>query len=373
MNEDLIGILSDFINNKQSPDAKASQELISAAVSHQVLPVLYHQTHDKELYRPYLRAISSYTQRKMWLSRIDEILADIPHCTVKGIAVSEYYPVPQLRTMGDCDIIVHESDKEKAKELLLADGFHYREDEWDGREWHFNKQGFDFELHHRLLYEENVNTKLDMAFVDTVWNHVENNELEPNFHFVYVLLHLKKHMLNIGVGFRQFMDLAVMSKYASLDREKLNGYLAQVGLVKFAGVCSALCLRWFGIAFPVDTPEISDEFYAEATETIYKNGVFGFASYDKYDKRVINTIGRKGKLGAILSRFFPSYKSCAGTKKYQWIKGKPYLMPALWVYRIFEFLLSGKSKAAFDYIEETVGSDKELEERNRELEQWGLR
>ena len=37
--------------------------------------------------------------------------AKIKFFAVKGLEVAGYYPVPTLRTMGDCDIIVHESDR----------------------------------------------------------------------------------------------------------------------------------------------------------------------------------------------------------------------------------------------------------------------
>ncbi len=372
MNSDFLQILSDFLNAK-SFEGLISDEIVSLARSHQVLPIIYYQTKNELLKNHYLQAISIYTQRKALLNQITEAFSDIPFYTVKGVSVSQYYPVPQLRTMGDCDIIVHESDKEKAKEKLVSIGFRFIETKRDGAEWHFEKQGLDFELHHRLLYDEVVNSEEEKSFTDLAWEYVQGHELDVNFHFVFLIIHLKKHFLDRGVGIRQFLDLVLMSKNASLEPKIIAAYLKQVGLERFAGVCSALCFRWFQIALPVDTPNISDELYYSATDTILCNGVFGFDQSDNNNNGFLNRVDKYGKLGSILNKFFPSYDDCAGTIKYKWIKGKPYLMPILWIYRLFEFLFSGRIKEGFGHISNVAKSDETIAERNELLVSWGLR
>ena len=163
-----------------------------------------------------------------------------------------------------------------------------------------------------------------------------------------------------------------MSKNAGLDKQQISVFLQQAGIEKFAGVCSALCSRWFGISLPVETPEIADEFYNHATETILSNGVFGFEVPVDEEKRMLNSIKKTGKTRSIIDHIFPSYKTCCTTPKYKWIKGKPYLMPLLWIYRIIWALFSGKSKSSAEYISAVAGSDKAMDERSRELSAWGL-
>lgn len=372
MDYNLFFYLSEFINRKNPLEISVPKGIVSIAKAHQISPILFYQTKDNALYQSYLHTISIYTQRVNLLEQIKKALDDTSFYTVKGIAVSKYYPVPQLRTMADCDIVVHEGDKEKVKQAFLSIGFHYIETKWDSAEWHFEKQGLDFELHHRLLYDEIVNTEQEKVFADTAWEYVQDHELDVNFHFVFILIHLKKHLLNSGVGLRQFMDLAVMSKNADLDRSTISGFLKQVGLEKFAGVCSALCARWFGVSLPVETIEISDEFFDYATETILSNGVFGFNNPDNRGKSILNSVGKQGKFGSVIHKFFPSYSGCAGTLKYKWIKGKPYLMPILWIYRPFEFLFSGRIKEGFERISAVAKSDKAMAERSQELSAWGL-
>ena len=371
MNTDFIKLLANHMENRPF-EVQVTQELKMLAQNHQLSPIVYYQTKDDTFRLSYLQAINVYTQRKALLDQIIEAFSDIPYYIVKGLNVSKYYPIPQLRTMGDCDIIVHESDKERAKQILLSLGFKETTGEWDDMEWHFQKQGFDFELHHRLLYDEAVNTEQEVEFTSKAWYYVKNNELDVNFHFVFLLLHLKKHFLNRGVGIRQFMDLALMSINAELNRERIEAFLQQAGIKKFAGVCSALCLRWFGVAFPVDTPEIPDEFYDTATVTILSNGVFGFNVPIDEEKQLLNNVKKSGKAGTILAHLFPSYKICCSTPKYRWIKGKPYLLPVLWIYRLFSALLNGKGKTSAKYVTAVANSHNAMVERDEYLSNWGL-
>ena len=150
-NNYFIQLLNDHIFSRPSFDGSVPQDIVFLAKSHQVSPIVHYQTKNKLLLQAYLQAVSSFTRRENLLLQIEESLRDIPFYTVKGISVARYYPVPQLRTMGDCDIIVHESDKEKARDVFLSIGFEEHTSEWDSAEWHFQKQGLDFELHHRLL------------------------------------------------------------------------------------------------------------------------------------------------------------------------------------------------------------------------------
>ena len=262
--------------------------------------------------------------------------------------------------------------QKKAESILLSLGFTRLKNEGDSTEWDFVKQGLNFELHHRLLYDDIVNTQLEKNFADSAWKYVLNHELETNYHFVFLLIHIKRHLLKCGVGIRQFVDLAIMSKYADLDKNVIAGLLNQVGLEKFGGICSTLCMKWFDVQLPVENIMISDSFYFYATETILSNGVFGFENPNNREKDLLNSIDKYGRMGSILRKFFPSYISCIGTLKYKWIMGKPYLMPMLWLYRPFEFLITGRFKMGFDRISDVAKSKQAFADRNIKLEEWGL-
>lgn len=49
--------------------------------------------------------------------------AGISYYPVKGDAIAPHYPVPQLRTMGDCDITVKSDDRAAVLDILAGLGF----------------------------------------------------------------------------------------------------------------------------------------------------------------------------------------------------------------------------------------------------------
>lgn len=111
---DFLKLLSDFLANRPS-NYTLTQELTSLAQSHQVLPIIYYQTKDELMYQSYLQAVYFFTQRKGLIQQITKAFSDIPFFIVKGMSISNYYPIPYLRTMGDSDIVVHECDKKRQK------------------------------------------------------------------------------------------------------------------------------------------------------------------------------------------------------------------------------------------------------------------
>ena len=57
--------------------------------------------------------------------------------------------------------------------------------------------------------------------------------------------------MGTGVGFRQFLDLAVAARRCELDTDWLTKALAEQNLLVFAQTCSALLERWFGAPLPL--------------------------------------------------------------------------------------------------------------------------
>ena len=82
-------------------------------------------------------------------------------------------------------------------------------------------------------------------------------------------------MIIKGVGFRQFMDAAVLASQPEINWKQAELWLKELHLVKFSQICFAFCRRWFDIKIPAGKLELSDDFYNEFTETMLAGGVFG--------------------------------------------------------------------------------------------------
>ena len=239
--------------------------------------------------------------------------AGIECIAVKGMDVAACYPVPALRTMGDLDVVVHREDKEKAGKVLESLGYYHGERAPD-YDWSYDRNRMHVELHHQLFYYEPGRSLKQADFFNHCWEYVEDGKLNWSFHFMFVLAHLRKHMVNSGAGFRMFMDVAAMIKNApGLNWEWIEETLRQLGMWKFSQICFALCERWYDVKAPLRFGEIDDIFAEEASEKTFQDGVFGFNNEDNRNNVAINSIlthGKARKLSRtqmVIHHLFPKY------------------------------------------------------------------
>ena len=365
-----IKLLADHLNEQPSPDVSCDQRILSLAAAHQVEGILYHQTRWPNLKAAHAATLYRYANRNQLLTELCTAFdgAAIDYYLVKGVPISTCYSVPALRTMGDCDIQVHGADRLKAREIFLAQG--YDEDTAVSKEseWLFSKSGYEFELHHALLYDDGLNKNPEHPFVERAWDHVTQHRLDVNFHFVYLLIHLKKHLIGGGIGIRPFMDLAVMAKQLPLDPEIISADLALIGLEKFAGICAALCERWFEILLPVVQQPLSESFFERVTNFILTNGLYGHTHPDREANAMRNELMHKSRWRCFKELFFPDYQTCRQRKEYTWIEGRPLCLPILWVIRLVGALRSGKGKVGGQRMQAIVFG----RPNSDFLEGWGL-
>ncbi len=380
-----LSILSDHLNGRTTANPKNYvdwERLLTLAEQHEVRGIIYHQckTFIPEPYRArlaqlYAMELHSYQNRCRFFDVLSATLGDanIPFFTVKGLDVARLYPFPALRTMGDCDIIVREQDKERAHEVFLALGYNNRLKE--DKEWTYFKSGLEFELHHSLLYEGLGNTDESVAFCKSVWKHVaeENGRttLGWSFHYIFLLLHLHKHLIFLGVGIRQFMDLYIVSHSVHLDWAWIDAELEKLGLLAFSRRCTELTEAWFG------GRELTDQ-DRHCLEKVLRNGAFGFHDATNLENRRMDVIMReKGprwvtRFRKLLGSVFPSYAAMRRVEHYSGLNGRPWLLPIYWVYRWYRAVRYRMFDNGKQMIDNALVSEHEIKERQRELSYWGL-
>lgn len=339
---------------------------------HEVQGIVYHQTQNISLKSAYAYAIYNYQKRMVILNQVGQLFqeAQLPYFFVKGIEISQYYPHPALKTMGDSDITVHLEDKERAANLLIQGGFFEKEgDRKSNGEWHFYKESLLFELHHELIYGSELTGETEnddfLEYFSNCWNHVEENRLSSNFHLLYLLIHLRKHFMNKGVGIRQFIDLAVFTK-AEIDWEWIILELERLRLYSFAQKVYGLIYRWWGIKTPI-TGEIDESFYKRTTEMILSAGVFGSETDDGKNHRINQIRHGKTRFQLIKPWLFPTYEGMIKCRDYRALRGRRYLLPVFWIYRFITKFRKYQGGAVYLSI-----NKKEIEERNHIFEEWGL-
>jgi len=167
----------------------------------------------------------------------------IRYAVVKGQVVASYYDKPEYRQSGDIDFYIPQEDAEKAKEVI-EDAWQVEMDKGDSaKHYDFKHNGITYEMHFRLFeWHQEKKEKYWQEILHHAMNyrvrigatHVAT--LEPTVHTLYVFLHLYHHLIEVGVGLRQFCDLAMMLK-ADIDREQLKRYLEALGVERAFRAC----------------------------------------------------------------------------------------------------------------------------------------
>lgn len=181
--------------------------------------------------------------------------AGVPYEIVKGQAVASYYPKPFLRQSGDIDFYCKNHFENGV--LALKDAWNVEpERHGSGKHADFTYNGNIFEIHFQLtdLYSKKRNDYfrgiveqgsrkeicIDSSPIYT---------LSPSNHVLFVFLHLCYHLLSLGVGLRQFCDMAVMLHGAKeqIDMSVLRMHLYALGLDRFWCACGSILVDYLGL------------------------------------------------------------------------------------------------------------------------------
>lgn len=274
----------------------------------------------------------------------DRILSaeGIPYTVMKGFALYRSYPEPRLRTMSDIDIIIRPEDRERSDRAMKAAG--YKASIPELTEYIYERDVTEYEFHSTMMSEPLAGEVDYRGYFDRVWNHVRGPEregstclpMEESFHFLYLFVHIAKHVMDAGMGFRSYMDLPVFAREAEdrIDWEWVRTELDNLELLKFAGVCETFCERWFGLGFPIPPQKVDEKFFEETTRKIMGEGIYGYEGGGNSTGYTAKAVRRSDKpywytaAGITWRRLFPRYDDIRLIPWYSFVNGRPWLLPA---------------------------------------------
>ena len=262
----------------------------------------------------------------------------IAHMPVKGYYLRQLYAVPELRTFGDIDILIHPEDRRKTHELMLTLGYTVKQD-WEPS-YAYVKNNEYYEIHTNLM-DGNLDGRADLqAYFDKAWLHAEADNGERyrpglNFHFIYIVCHLAKHLYGGGAGLRMYLDVALYVKRydAELNWAEIENEFAGLGLSDFFHTVMNACKSWFSVETVCPLPEPDADALDSLLEYTLDSDLFGHLR----DHSVVNLRnadgGKKSKTKLMLNMLFPSAESIES--RYTFLQGRHWLLPAAWVARLF--------------------------------------
>lgn len=313
----------------------------------------------------------------------------IPFIFMKGAVIRNCYPIPELRSMGDVDIVIRTEDREKTNRILMEDmGFQRMID--NHAVWTYWLDQFIFEVHDHMFYEELTGEFDYRAYFDRIWEHKKPGKVfgiespvlfipDENFHLLFLLTHTAKHLINNGMGFRAFLDMVFAARKweDELDWKWIEEELTKMDLIQFARTCFSFCERWFDVKMPLEPGKIDEGFFIEVTEKMFADGVFGLDNKDNEGAASAKEIIRSQNsywISAIAltgKKLFPPYEDMQLIPWYSFIDGRPWLLPAAWVYR-WGYCLVKKRKAGTKKLTEPFMKKDLIEKREELINKWGL-
>ena len=220
---------------------------------------------------------------------------NIPFFVVKGQTLNALYPHPGIRVAGDIDFYCDKAYFDKALHLII-DNWNPKFGDNDGEsDQHigFQHGNCEYEMHFCLMkFASNSNQKyfdqLIQQSPQTTTNitgtHVST--LCPTLNVVYTFLHLYHHLIELGVGIRQFCDLAVLLHHIHQDSsidwaiftKQVNDILRTLGFRKAFCAVGSILIDKLGLSieeFPFIVTDKHRKYQRIILEITFKHGNFG--------------------------------------------------------------------------------------------------
>lgn len=289
-----------------------------------------------------LSTMSGCAGRAALAEQFSKALAEsgIDHILMKGILLRDFYPVSELRTFGDIDIVIRPEDRQRCHERMLELGYRVKND-WEPV-YSYRKGSEYYELHTEIM-EVDVSERADYrAYFRELWPQTVPMEAHrwqftPEFHFLYMLTHIAKHVTGSGAGIRMYLDVAAFLRHygPGLDWEAVRRELKALGLEDFAGTVLTFVETYLGVPSPIALIAVPEETREEFAAFTMSGGIFGKEARDSGTNSLKNQsrdAGEVSRTATLAKRLFPSARSIQD--RYTYLKEKPWLLPAAWVHRL---------------------------------------
>lgn len=312
-----------------------------------VIPDVIYKKFEDSFYETIIR----YDAQSAVLKDIDTVLSQnkIRHVFFKGSQIRDFYPVKEARAMGDIDILIEDSSRDKVKSVLTENGYQLKNS--NGPVYDYIKNGVLIEMHTKIISGKVGNSNAEDYF-KSAFKHADFDEytgyLDTNYHFAYLIAHIAHHFWFYGAGIKLILDIAVMQKRFTIDYDTVLCMLKEAGLDSFAKVILSVCSKWFGTDCSFETDTNSTELF------IVSYGAFGNERRNKAAVIQRKELEEGKKNNAFLTRLrllFPAYNKVKNIPYIKFIEGRPWLLPFAWIYRIIYNLKNKK-----DFVKEATGS-----------------
>jgi len=265
----------------------------------------------------------------------------IDHLTVKGQILKDYYPIKELRSFSDIDILIKIEDRSRLHELLLNSGYKSPVD-WEPI-FKYKKDTEFYEIHTEIMYE-NVKEGFDYRqYFSEIWQKAKCSggyeyRLNPEDHLIYLITHIAKHIGYAGAGIRMYMDLAVLILYFEnqLNWEYVFSEMQKIKLSKFTDIAFTAIEKYLGVHPNYDYVREDAELIEKLIMMSIHGGTYG-ANNQSSGAVMLKKEGSGeniSRIAVLKNRLFPTADILE--PRYRYLVNRHWLLPIAWAERMFQ-------------------------------------
>lgn len=312
-----------------------------------------------------LNEMQTYELSRVFKAFEEEKIEFLP---VKGVLLKQLYPKAEMRSMSDADILIKTEQYDKIKPIMEKLGFCEELESDHEYVWVKNNRIY-LELHKRLIPSY---TKDYYAYFGDGWKlgiktETSRYEMSVEDSFIYVFTHFAKHFRDAGIGIRHFTDLFIyLNSYPDMDEEYVIQELEKLQLAEFYLNCKKTVFVWFNNAQ-------GDAVTDFITYKIFGSGMYGNRVSDALYKAVISSDDNQEKNAKAKTFFKVVFQPLKDMKKRYPILNKcPFLLPFMWIVRIFTAVLFRKDNIKAQKQRISAVSEENIKNYKSELDLVGL-
>lgn len=323
----------------------------------------------QELFRRYCQLLR---QSERQMRAVERLFAEFDHegvdyMPLKGCCMKRLYPKPELRPMGDADILIRTDQYDRIRPVVERLG--YEEVVESDHELIWHNAALHLELHKRLIPSYN---KDYYAYFGDGWRLARKQTgcrfaMTPEDTMVYQFTHFAKHYRDGGIGVRHAADLWVFLRSMQPDEALIREELDRLRLREFYDNIRRLLDNWFQDG-PADkkTEFLSDFMFSSGSWGSRENHILS----DGVKKVSIAGSTAGGRRRRLLESFFPNRLSMQ--QKYPVLKTCPFLLPLFWPVRWITAVLFRRDNLRRQHREFRIISHKNIETYQQALDYVGL-
>lgn len=287
----------------------------------------------------------------------------VPYVILKGTAAAQYYPTPELRMMGDIDLMTSRDDYIDALDELIKHGYRIISDK--DRETVLVKNRILVELH---KYFASLNDPKQAKYLDDLilCNINPSHYLPDTINGLVLLEHISQHLEN-GLGLRQIIDWMMFVGKCLPDEKwpEFQEMAQRIGLERLAIVTTRLCEIYLGLPERSWCAGEDEELCEQFMDYILACGNFG--NKQTCDSSIIKNVFSRAKNPRAAFRLLQE----RGLVNWRTAQKHRFLRPFAWIYQLGRYFSLGIHRdEAMSKLKEEY---KEARRRNDMFDKLGVK